>query len=149
VGDGSLFDGQYLGAGWAWDDETHCYSAQINALSFDDNCVPVSVLPGTEAGERARVTAEDASGTLLIRNHALTAATDDAEPIALHRTPGRNILTVTGSIPLGGKEMHFAVTVHNPALLAAEAFRRALEEKGITVSGSAMDPETSRFAPQV
>jgi len=31
------------------------------------------------------------------------------------------------------------VTVHNPAQLAAEAFRRALKEKGITVSGSAMD----------
>ena len=51
VGDGSLFGEEYLGAGWAWDDDIYCYSAEISALSINDNCIAISVRPGAGAGE--------------------------------------------------------------------------------------------------
>ena len=51
IGDGSLFDEAYLGAGWAWDDDLYCYSAEISALSINDNCIAISVRPGATAGE--------------------------------------------------------------------------------------------------
>jgi len=38
IGDASYFQNPPLGAGWQWDDEPFWYSAQMNALSINDNC---------------------------------------------------------------------------------------------------------------
>ncbi|HVN22619.1 MAG TPA: D-alanyl-D-alanine carboxypeptidase/D-alanyl-D-alanine-endopeptidase [Syntrophorhabdales bacterium] len=144
VGDGSLFGGDYLGAGWAWDDEVYCYSAEISALSVNDNCVAVSIRPGTNAGEPALVSVDDLTGLLLLRTQAVTAAQGEEPSLHVSREPGSNILTVAGSIAADAAGMEFFVSIHRPALFAAAHLQRALESKGIRVSGTATDQQSLR-----
>ena len=136
VGDGSLFDETYLGAGWAWDDVIHCYSAEISALSVDDNCISISVRPGATAGEAPFIIAGDGSGYLTIRNQAVTVASEEKPILRLSRAPASNLLTVSGAISANTEEKLFFVTVHDPALYAAARLKRAMESKGIAVGGS-------------
>ena len=53
VGDASYFQSSALGYGWQWDDEPFWYSAQISALSFNDNCVDVAVIALGHGGDAA------------------------------------------------------------------------------------------------
>lgn len=43
VGDDNLFEDIGLGAGWSWDYETDWYAAQSSALSYNDNCVDITI----------------------------------------------------------------------------------------------------------
>ncbi len=139
IGDGSLFDEEYLGAGWAWDDDIYCYSAEISALSINDNCVAVSVRPGPAAGETPFISADDGSGYLIIRSQAVTTPPGEESSLRLSREPGGNLLTVSGGIPANVEGERFFVTIHNPALFAAAHLKRALESKGIRVTGTITD----------
>ncbi len=139
IGDRRLFDETYLGAGWAWDDALHCYSAEISPLSINDNCVAVSVRPGAAAGETPIVTVDDDSGYVTVQNRAVTALSAGSSPLKLIREPASNLLTVSGEVPSGATEELFFITVHNPALFAAAHLRRSLESKGITVKGTITD----------
>ena len=139
IGDGSLFGEAYLGAGWAWDDDLYCYSAQISALSINDNCVAISVRPGSAAGETPFITVDDGSGYITIRNRAVTTSSAEGASLRLSREPASNLLTVSGEIPAGADFERFFVTIHNPALFAAAHLRRALESKGIVIGGTISD----------
>jgi serine-type D-Ala-D-Ala carboxypeptidase/endopeptidase (penicillin-binding protein 4) len=150
VGDGSLFGEEYLGAGWAWDDDLHCYSAQISALSINDNCVAVSVRPGTATGETPFVTVDDGSGYVTIRNQAATTSStlNEGRFLRLSREAASNLLTISGEIPTNANGEQLFVTIHNPALFAAAHLRRVLESKGIAVGGRITDrrPSSGPFA---
>jgi D-alanyl-D-alanine carboxypeptidase/D-alanyl-D-alanine-endopeptidase (penicillin-binding protein 4) len=139
IGDGSLFGEAYLGAGWAWDDDLYCYSAQISALSINDNCVAISVRPGSAAGETPFITVDDGSGYITIRNRAVTTSSAEGASLRLSREPASNLLTVSGEIPAGADFERFFVTIHNPAQFAAAHLRRALESKGIVIGGTISD----------
>ena len=43
IGDDNLFDDVPLGFGWSWDDEPYWYSAELSALSFNDNTVDIAL----------------------------------------------------------------------------------------------------------
>ncbi len=145
VGDGSLFGEEYLGAGWAWDDNIHCYSAEISALSINDNCIAVSVRAGA-AGEKPFVSVDDSSGYLTIRSQAVTALPEEELSLRLSREPGSNLLIVSGGIPANTEAEPFFVTIHNPALFAAVHLTQVLKSKGIVVAGTSTD-RRSLFGP--
>ncbi|RPI73905.1 MAG: hypothetical protein EHM47_04980, partial [Ignavibacteriales bacterium] len=43
IGDDNLFDDKGLGTGWAWDYESYWFSAHSGAISFNENCVDITV----------------------------------------------------------------------------------------------------------
>jgi D-alanyl-D-alanine carboxypeptidase/D-alanyl-D-alanine-endopeptidase (penicillin-binding protein 4) len=141
VGDGSLFGEEYLGTGWAWDDDMHCYSAEISALSINDNCIAVSARPGATAGDKPFISVDDASGYVTIRNRAVTARPEEAPGFRLSRAPGSNVLTASGGMPASTDPERFFVTIHNPALFAAAHLTQALKSKEIAVAGTITDQQ--------
>jgi D-alanyl-D-alanine carboxypeptidase/D-alanyl-D-alanine-endopeptidase (penicillin-binding protein 4) len=134
VGDGSLFGEESLGTGWAWDDDMHCYSAEISALSINDNCIAFSVRPGATAGEKPLISLDDASGYVTIRSQAVTALPEEEQGLQLSRLPGSNLLTAEAE--------QFFVTIHNPALFAAAHLKQVLKSKGIVVAGAVTDQQS-------
>ncbi len=138
LGDGSLFGEPSMGRGWAWDDDLYCYSAEISALSINDNCVAISIRPGA-VGQTPSVSVNDSSGYIAVQSQATTTAADQASNLRLSRAPGTNLLTLSGSIPANAGEERIFVTVHNPALFTAAHLRHLLESKGIRVSGIISD----------
>src|SRR5215471_6306003 len=51
----AFFDDQYRNPGWPTGQEARWYQAPVSALSFNDNCVSVSVHPGKSPGAPAAV----------------------------------------------------------------------------------------------
>ncbi len=140
VADDTWFDEVRLGWGWNWDDEPYYYSAQLSALCLNKNVVDVYVRAGVKAGARPTVRISPATGYMTIQNDATTGKAGSAKSISVDRIRGRNIIRVTGSIPMGAKSEspEEAITVEDPALFAATVLKEMLQHSGIAVSGKAV-----------
>ncbi|GAA1718010.1 D-alanyl-D-alanine carboxypeptidase/D-alanyl-D-alanine-endopeptidase [Kribbella yunnanensis] len=141
VADDSYFDHVRLGDGWAGDDESSYYSAQISALTlapntdYDSGTAIVETTPGAAAGDPVKLNLVPANGVLKIVNTATTGATGSASTLVVEREHGTNTVRVSGSFPLGAAKSTKWVTVWEPQLYAADVFRRALAAEGIKVLG--------------
>jgi len=140
LGDDTKFDDARLGCGWNWDDEPYYYSAQISALSLNENVVNVYVKPGKRVGAPASIALDPPTSYVTVRNHATTGAARSEKTVAVDRLRGKNVIRVTGSIPVDyeSKEPEEPITVEEPALFAATVLREMLIKEGISVSGPAM-----------
>ena len=139
VADDTYFDSARLAPFWSWDDEPYYYSAQTSALNVapdrigDTGTVLVDVFPADHVGGRPRVTMTPRNSYVHIRNDATTGAVDSARTIRGVREYGRNVVHLTGSIPLGASNYATQPTVNEPTRLVASLFRKYLGQHGITV----------------
>ncbi len=136
--DDSLFDRQRLGEGWSWDDEPYYYSAQISALNLNENLVSVQVLPGRRVGEHARVLIGPTDKYTALVNTALTGPPKSKPSLVIGRVRGRNILTVSGSLPIdvaAKDNRSVGVTIENPSRFAAFVLAERLRRQGVAIAG--------------
>jgi D-alanyl-D-alanine carboxypeptidase/D-alanyl-D-alanine-endopeptidase (penicillin-binding protein 4) len=138
IGDDQAFDDEWLGAGWAWDYLQYGYAAPVGALQFNENLARLSVTPGAGAGDPAVVTLSAGAG-LAIENRALTGVEGSVETIDYRRRLDRPLLEVTGTVPAGSPTVVRPVAVVNPTVFFAQSLRDALVERGISVTGPAVD----------
>jgi D-alanyl-D-alanine carboxypeptidase/D-alanyl-D-alanine-endopeptidase (penicillin-binding protein 4) len=139
VGDDDWFDDQALGDGWAWDDLVYGYSTAAGALQFNEDSVKAIIHPAATAGQLATVTLEPAGSGLTLRNFVITGATATTADISLVRRPGSTVLEISGTVPLGGKDVTQTAAVENPTQFYVNVLRDVLVRKGITVDGAAVD----------
>jgi D-alanyl-D-alanine carboxypeptidase/D-alanyl-D-alanine-endopeptidase (penicillin-binding protein 4) len=135
VGDDSWYVWEPFGNGWSIDDPIYDYGAPVSALTVNDNAFTLSVLPGAEEGDPAALTLNPAVEYYSIDNRIRTVAPGGERRIHYARAPGSMTLELWGTIPLRGRGEDLAFGIDDPALYAAIAFRQALEERGITVTG--------------
>lgn len=132
-GDGSRFDSQRLGTGWAWDDEPYYYSAQVHGLNCDGNLVNVTVSPGKAGGDIAKVQINDRDASddayVTVESSAMTGSGD----IVLDRLRGMNTIVVGGGIPAGSDPVTDQLTIEQPSSYAAYRFALALKAAGVKV----------------
>jgi len=135
LGDESFFRGPPYGGGWAIDDLQSYYGAEISALTFNDNTAEISVKPGLQAGQPAKLSLSIATPLIVLSNRVTTIAKGGARSIDLYRPLGENVVYVSGKIPL---EDSFKddITLHRPARIFLELLRDALARRGIVVGGS-------------
>ncbi len=148
VGDDNLFDDEGLGAGWAWDYLEADYAAPVGALQYNEDVAALTVLPGRTAGDPAVVSIAAGSG-LTVDNKTLTAAAGTPETIQWRRRLSAPVIEVRGTVPLPPTEPLPAnegvrtavrnVAVVNPTAYFVQSLKDALVEKGIAVSGDAVD----------
>lgn len=147
IGDDNYFDDQYMGTGWAWDDETYWYSAHISALSFNDNCVDLEILPGKKIGDTAIINITPNTNYVKIKNTVITVHPDSATQIDFFRAPGTNTINVFGKISLKSKPYKESISVHNPTLYTVTVLKEVFESKGIKVDGNALDIDDTNLNP--
>lgn len=138
VGDDRAFETETLGFGWSWDDLPDDYAAGVGALQFNESAVRVTIAPGPAAGSMAAVEASPPGG-LTIDSEIVTGAAESTPSIAALRLPGRNTLTLRGSIPAGARPVTRDVSVDNPSRFFVQSLRRALIAHGIDVRGAAVE----------
>lgn len=140
VGDDTWFDAVRLGWGWNWDDEPYYYSAQLSALCLNKNVVDVYVRPGVREGAKPTVRVAPATSYMTVQNDAVTTKAGTDKTISVDRLRGRNVIRVTGNIPLGHKSdgSEEAVTVEEPGLFAVTILKEMLQRDGIEVKGNAV-----------
>jgi D-alanyl-D-alanine carboxypeptidase/D-alanyl-D-alanine-endopeptidase (penicillin-binding protein 4) len=146
VGDDSYFRGNSLGDGWQWNDIQWYFGAEASALSVNGNEVAVNLLPPTKADTPPEVRTSDSQGYVQIDNRMAAGNRAERSTIGMYRGLSDNRVEVWGEFAQGTKGFGARLSVHNPALWAAEIFLAALKAKGITVDGQAA-ARTSRSAP--
>jgi len=136
VADARAFDRESLGAGWAWDYLASGYAAGVSALQFNESVADVAMLPGPSTGTPAVIEVRPIESGLILDTHVTTVAAGEAD-VEFHRLPGSNRLIVSGTIPVGSKEVVRTATVDKPALYFARMLRATLVARGIRVTGDA------------
>ena len=143
IGDDTYFDSEHYGPGWSWDDMPYPYSAQVGALSANDNKVDIIIYPGSIAGEPARVVIKDDNKYVRIVNSIITSNIGEATDISVDREPATNIVELHGRISLEGKAgaepFKISVTVDNPTLYVLHLLKQSLEAHQIKVRGALLD----------
>jgi serine-type D-Ala-D-Ala carboxypeptidase/endopeptidase (penicillin-binding protein 4) len=138
VGDGSAFDANGLGRGWSWDDLQYGYAAPASALEFNENVATLTVAPGANPGDQAKLELSTDTGLGLV-HHVTTGAADSTTSIEYGRLPTDRWLEVTGSIAAGATPVTRDVAVSNPSLYFARMTLSGLMARGITFQGRPLD----------
>lgn len=149
LADDTYFDHQHHHPMWPEAQQTAWYCASVSALSFNDNCVLLTVKPGAKRDAPAIVSVDPPTGYVQIVNQCHTSrARVGKNTVLVNRRLSSNLITVSGEIREQGAAFQTWVTVHEPALYAITAFRDVLQGKGITVGGTlALRTPTTRIAP--
>jgi D-alanyl-D-alanine carboxypeptidase/D-alanyl-D-alanine-endopeptidase (penicillin-binding protein 4) len=142
VGHEGAFAGDRLGTDWMVEDLPWGYGAEVSALTFHDNSVRVTLLPGDRPGDPVVLEVEPETSYVDIVSSVVTGPAGAEEEIVLDRPLGSHRVRLSGVLPPGG-EWDEDVAVEDPARFAATALAEVLEDRGITVTGgvaTASDP---------
>ncbi|MBV9505117.1 MAG: D-alanyl-D-alanine carboxypeptidase/D-alanyl-D-alanine-endopeptidase [Acidobacteriia bacterium] len=121
--------------GWTVDDTRYDYGAPVSALTINDNTFLLNIQPGASTGSLAELALVPPVEYYLLDNRIRTVAAAGERNIQVSRDPRSRQLLLWGSIPLRAAPETLAFAIDDPAEYAARAFRRALQNRGITVNG--------------
>ena len=138
VGDDNLFEDVGLGTGWAWDYETDWYAAPSSAISYNDNCVDITIKYDNKL-DSIIITARPDLRNIVILNRVKTASGSEKTSIEVIRERGTNVITVSGKFRKGNDSLVTYSTVQNPTQFTILALKSRLEKRGIRVNGYAID----------
>jgi D-alanyl-D-alanine carboxypeptidase/D-alanyl-D-alanine-endopeptidase (penicillin-binding protein 4) len=138
IGDDQRFDDEGIGPGWAWDYLQFGYAAPVGALELNEDIAHLTISPGGRTGEPAVATLEPGAG-LRILNRVTTGAEGSASEVDYRRHLEEPVLEITGSIAFASAALDRTVAVVNPTLFFAQSLKDALIERGIDVTGAAVD----------
>jgi D-alanyl-D-alanine carboxypeptidase/D-alanyl-D-alanine-endopeptidase (penicillin-binding protein 4) len=138
IGDDDYFDDEYFGKGWYPDERGEWYSAEISALSFNDNCIDVHWQGARKPQQPAiyRINPETPYVTFISRVE--TGKRDSDVTIDYKREDKSNKIVAHGSISARKKRIGYA-TIYNPTLFFVTVLKETLEREGIKVLGKPMD----------
>jgi serine-type D-Ala-D-Ala carboxypeptidase/endopeptidase (penicillin-binding protein 4) len=150
IGDESYFRGEPIGEGWQWNDLQWYFGAEASALTINGNSADISITSPAKLGDKPTITSSDVDGYIQITNNIATIERGGKFKIGVQRGLSDNNVVVWGEFPLGARGYGVNLSVHRPALWAAQLFIRALKAQGITVDGvpkarDSKTPETERF----
>ncbi len=131
IGDDNCFDDQGLGTGWSWDDETYWYSAPTSGLSYNDNCIDLSVSPGEYIGSTALISLNPNTNYAEIRNNIRTVPPDSLQNLDYFRKSNTEVINAFGTIPLNGTTRVESISIGNPTLYTVTVFKEMLEAAGL------------------
>lgn len=140
IGDDNCFDDDVYGDGWAAGYETDYYAAQPSGISFNDNCVDITITPGAITGDTCSLSVDPATSYVTLINQTSTAdEADSVNTISFLRKRGTNTIVVRGSLSMNKKPYLESVTVDNPTLYTMTVLKEVLASKGIAASGQPID----------
>ncbi len=138
IGDDNSFDEVGLGTGWSWDYESEWFSAPSSAISFNDNCINISVYVN-KANNQPQVVTQPNTKYVIILNKVATVPNDSVTSINIYRDMGTNVVTVYGTIKQNSDTINTFATVNNPTQYSMVVLKDVLRKKGIVIDGYPID----------
>jgi D-alanyl-D-alanine carboxypeptidase/D-alanyl-D-alanine-endopeptidase (penicillin-binding protein 4) len=123
------------GESWEWSDLVWCYGAEVSALSWNDNCALLRVVPGERRGDPVAVERWPESAYYSVESRATTSAAGSDSDLVLERDLGSAVVRISGSHPQAAEPEELRVALEDPARYAATVFAEALGARGIRVAG--------------
>jgi serine-type D-Ala-D-Ala carboxypeptidase/endopeptidase (penicillin-binding protein 4) len=137
IGYDNDFDDVGLGSGWAWDYESSWFAAPSGALSFNDNCVDISVVLDNKSN-KPKIITNPPTKYFIIIDKVLPVSKDSMSRVNVYRERGTNVITVYGTIRQGDSVKTYC-SVNNPTQYSMVILKEVLEKRGITIKGYAVD----------
>lgn len=135
VGHEGLFSGPRRGIGWTWEDLVWWYGAEVSALSLNDNCATLRILPGYRPGDPVRLETFPETSYYQIENRALTSPAGSKSDLAIERDFGANTIRLSGTHPLSEVPAELRLALEDPARFAVTVFSEVLRSRGVSVKG--------------
>ena len=134
IADETHFVGSPIPGEWEWEDLQWDYGAEISALPINDNAIDITVKPGM-SGYPCAVTMLPFNPVVRIVNQCVTSAAGTLRTLKIEKKVDRNIIEISGSLPVGNAGFRGSVTVSRPAELFVALLKERLAAKGIVVTG--------------
>ena len=134
--DGGLFDDRYYGKGWMWDEGSEEYSAPVNALVLNSNCIDFEYSPN-EIGLPAKVNIYPKTEYISLENNSITVNdTVDFKKLRIDRNwvDRSNEYLITGEILQWSEKDTVKKNIEKPNLFFGTVFKELLESHGLTVN---------------
>jgi D-alanyl-D-alanine carboxypeptidase/D-alanyl-D-alanine-endopeptidase (penicillin-binding protein 4) len=144
--DNSLFDDVYLGPGWMWDENSEWDYAQIDAMTFNDNCVDITIEPGG-IGDEPKISVSPKTNYIKIVNEAITVEdTIDFKEMEIERRwwENSNIIDISGELLKDTDKKVYNRTVEDPSLFTGTVLAELLTEFGTNVKSVIIDKVKSK-----
>jgi len=136
VVDDSYFDQQHTHPLWPKGQHAAWFHAPSGALSFNDNCILLTVTPGPKQGAPTVASVEPPTAYVRLLNRCVTSrARRGGNRVLAHRPLGTNDIRISGQIRHQAAPFKTYVTIHDPALYTGTVFREVLAGRGIRVTG--------------
>ncbi len=142
IGDGSYFDADYYAQGWAWDDLTFPYSAQVNGLNIFGNKIDIIVEPNDSVGGSPQIRLVPENNYVGIINNIKTISDNRSNEIFHKRDLESNIIELFGNIKVSPKKKEtttISVAIDDPSLFFLNLFKLVLERNHIRFRGALLD----------
>ncbi|HHT9130065.1 MAG TPA: D-alanyl-D-alanine carboxypeptidase/D-alanyl-D-alanine endopeptidase [Candidatus Brocadiaceae bacterium] len=137
IADDSIFDRIYTNPNWPKNQLSEWYCAQSCGLSFNDNCVDITLIPDKKPGGAVTLLIVPGTSYFTIFNNCFYTSNKKEHAYSIYRKPGTNQIFIKGKFWVNAFPEKQWVNVHNPALYLATVLKEVLEKNGITVCGSA------------
>ncbi|HEY0385114.1 MAG TPA: D-alanyl-D-alanine carboxypeptidase/D-alanyl-D-alanine-endopeptidase [Pyrinomonadaceae bacterium] len=135
IGDESYFRGEPLGDGWLWNDVQWYFGAEVSALTVNDNAVTINVRPAGKTTSPNAIKIEPDTDYVHIHNETNVVESGAPATLGITRGLSDNEVRIWGDFPAASRGLSARLSIHQPALWAAQLFRQMLKERGITVEG--------------
>ena len=131
----AFFDDQYRNPGWPTGQEGRWYEAPVSALSFNDNCISVSVQPGKQPGAPAAVRFDPPTRFVHAVSSARTVPAHRGARVAVARRAGSNVITVAGTVPFAFGGWSTVIAIDDPPRYFGTVLKERFAQDGITIDG--------------
>lgn len=138
VGDDNAFDDKATGYNWSLDYLDVWYAAEIGALQLNENIIDLDIIPPEFTTQTVQIIPNLPSKYYTIINQ-VSVVPEGKSDISFIRPYGTNNIIVKGTIAAKSKPTSETPSITNPTLFYVTVLKEALEEKGIIVSGKAVD----------
>ncbi len=146
IADDSVFDRIYTNPNWPENQLSAWYCAPSCGLSFNDNCVDITLISDKKPGNIVTLLVEPSTSYFAIINKCVNTSKKKEHAYSIYRKPGTNQIFIKGKFWINASPEKTWVNVHNPALYLATVFKEILEKKGTIVQGCArVIDETDSF----
>jgi len=146
IADDSVFDRIYTNPSWPENQLSEWYCAPSCGLSFNDNCVDITLISDKKPGNVVILLVDPNTSYFTIFNNCVSTSNKKEHAYSVYRKPGTNQIFIKGKFWINAAPEKTWVNVHNPALYLAIVFKEILEKKGIIVQGCArVIDETDSF----
>jgi PBP4 family serine-type D-alanyl-D-alanine carboxypeptidase len=135
VGHEGLFAGERRGNDWGWEDLVWSYGAEVSSLSFNDNSVGLTLVPGEQPTDPAILEVVPPSAYYRVVSTVTTAPPGAKTDLRLTREAGTNLIRLTGAIEIGDAPWKGWAAVEDPARFAATVLAEVLEARGVRIMG--------------
>lgn len=137
IADDRIFDRIYTHPQWSKNQLSAWYSAPSSGLSFNDNCVDITLVSSKKPGNAVILLINPDTSYFTIFNNCMCTSNKKEHAYSMYREPETNRIFITGKFWINASPKREWVTVHNPALYLATVFKEVLEKYGILVGGTA------------